>query len=58
MSVALLAQRLLLANCSGTPVGIVPITAIIRDGSYASWSERGELYVDQLMREYRQARPQ
>lgn len=47
-----------LANCSGTPVGIVPITAIIRDGSYASWSERGELYVDQLMREYRQARPQ
>ena len=47
-----------LANCSGTPAGIVPITAVIRAGSYATWSERGELYVDQLMREYRQARPQ
>ena len=47
-----------LANCSGTPVGLVPITAVIRGGSYATWSERGELYIDQLMREYRQARPQ
>jgi hypothetical protein len=47
-----------LANCSGTPAGIVPINAVIRNGSYARWSERGELYVDQLMREYRRARPQ
>jgi hypothetical protein len=47
-----------LANCSGSPSGIVPISAVIRDGSYARWSERGELYIDQLMREYRLARPE
>ena len=47
-----------LANCSGSPAGIVPIEAVIRSGRYARWSERGELYIDQLMREYRQARPE
>jgi hypothetical protein len=44
-----------LANCSSSPVGIVPIQATIGDGSYALWSDQEELYVDQLMRAFRSA---
>ncbi|MDP1571627.1 MAG: hypothetical protein Q8L86_16655 [Vicinamibacterales bacterium] len=46
-----------LANCNGTPEGIVPTEATIGDGSYALWPEREGLYVDELMREFRNATP-
>lgn len=39
-----------LANCSSSPTGIVPIKAVIGPGSYALWSEREEPYTDLLMR--------
>ena len=46
-----------LANCSGSPKDVVPVQATIGDGSYALWSDKEDLYVDQLMREFRNARP-
>lgn len=46
-----------LANCNGVPDNIAPTRATIGPGSYASWPDREELYVDQLMREFRNARP-
>ncbi len=39
-----------LANCSSSPTGIIPIKAVIGPGSYALWSEREEPYTDLLMR--------
>lgn len=39
-----------LANCSASPTGIVPIKAVIGPGSYALWSEREEPYTDLLIR--------
>lgn len=45
-----------LANCSPSPDGIVPIRAIIGPGSYAVWSEREPPYVEELMRLYREGR--
>jgi hypothetical protein len=47
-----------LADCSGSPANVVPMRATIGDGWYALWSDRDELYVDQLMREFRSAPPQ
>lgn len=46
-----------LANCNGTPQDIAPTRATIGDGTYALWDDREELYVDQLMREFRNATP-
>jgi hypothetical protein len=47
-----------LADCSGSPAAVVPMRATIGDGWYALWSDRDELYVDQLIREFRAAPPQ
>ena len=44
-----------LADCSGSPAAVTPLRATIGDGSYALWSDRGELYVDQLMRAFSDA---
>lgn len=46
-----------LADCSGSPSAVTQLRATIGDGSYALWSDRGELYVDQLMRAFSDARP-
>jgi hypothetical protein len=46
-----------LADCSGSPSAVTPLRATISDGAYALWSERDELYVDQLMREFKNAKP-
>lgn len=42
-----------LANCSSSPTGIIPIKAVIGPGSYALWTEREEPYTDLLMRMFR-----
>jgi hypothetical protein len=47
-----------LADCSGSPAAVVPMRATIGDGWYALWSDRDELYVDQLICEFRAAPPQ
>ena len=36
---------------------VTPLRATIGNGTYAVWSERQELYVDELMREYRKVLP-
>lgn len=41
-----------LADCSGGPGAVVPLRATIGNGSYALWSTKGELYVDQLVRAF------
>lgn len=49
--------KLVLANCNGSPDNSVAVRATIGDGSYTLWSDREESYVDQLMREFRNAGP-
>lgn len=44
-----------LADCSGSPAAVAQLRATIGDGSYALWSDRDELYVDQLMRAFSDA---
>lgn len=46
-----------LADCSGSPAAVTQLRATIGDGSYAVWSTRDQLYVDQLMQEFRNAKP-
>ena len=46
-----------LADCSGSPTTVTPLKATIGNGTYAVWSDRDELYVDRLMREFENARP-
>lgn len=46
-----------LADCSGSPGAVTRLRATIGNGSYVLWSDREELYVDQLMREFRNAKP-
>lgn len=46
-----------LADCSGSPAAVTPLRAVIGDGSYALWSNREELYVDELVREFRSGQP-
>lgn len=48
--------RPVLADCSTSPTGVVPMQASIGAGSYTLWSEQEELYVDQLMRARRDHR--
>lgn len=43
-----------LANCSPSPEGIVPIRAAIGPGAHAAWFDREPPYVDLLMRLYRE----
>jgi hypothetical protein len=45
-----------LANCSSSPDGIVPIKATIGPGRYEVWADDEAPYVDQLMNLYRQRR--
>lgn len=45
-----------LADCSGSPAAVSQLKATIGDGSYALWSDRDELYVDQLMQAFADAR--
>lgn len=46
-----------LADCSGSPGAVTRLRATIGNGSYALWSNREELYVDQLVREFRGTAP-
>lgn len=45
-----------LADCTGVPRDVAPVKATIFDGSSASWPARGELYVDEFVREFRRRR--
>ena len=45
-----------LADCTGAPRDVAPVRATIFDGSFATWPARGELYVDELVREFRRRR--
>lgn len=45
-----------LADCTGAPRDVAPVKATIFDGSFATWPARGELYVDELVREFRRRR--
>jgi hypothetical protein len=45
-----------LADCSGSPAAVSQLRATIGDGSYAVWSGQDELYVDQLMRAFSDAK--
>jgi hypothetical protein len=45
-----------LADCTGVPGNTTPVKATIRDGAYATWPARGELYVDELVRAFQQRR--
>jgi len=49
--------KLVLANCNGSRDNSVAVRAMIGDGNYVLWSDREESYVDQLMREFRNAVP-
>lgn len=49
--------RPVLADCSLEAGKVVPVQATIGDGTYALWSDKEELYVDQLMRAFRAAAP-
>lgn len=42
-----------LADCSGPPGAVTKLRATIGNGAYAMWSNKEELYVDQLVREFR-----
>jgi len=46
-----------LADCSASGAPVAALHAIIGNGTYASWSDQQELYVDELMREYRKVLP-
>ena len=46
-----------LADCSASAATVTPLRATIGNGTYAVWSEQRELYVDELMREYRKVLP-
>ena len=46
-----------LADCSASAATVAPLRATIGNGTYATWSDRQELYVDELMREYRKVLP-